>query len=413
MKRRTFLKNGLLLTGGAFASQFMLPQRVFASGAVRPQFFLQITMSGGWHTSLSVDPWIKAVRPSEKDAFIEYRADEILKEGNLYFGPAMEAMRSYAAQMNIINGIYMSSTDSGHQANEIYMNSGSGSGHYGVLVVEHELVDQEYPLGVLTNTSVYSGGSAVTSSQVALLQNLSPAANTASPFDNLDSPVVKAQKILVENAQKITDYNQARKNLESQGITLTDGHSVALAYRHGLAANAYLSLAGTGNLDTHASHEFAHKDVQTQNWNQIAETLNAFKQVEWESGVSIYDLTTFYITSEFSRTPALNAAKGTDHNPLNNSAVIIGPGFKGNTTFGASRLVTGAESANGTSYLIGSMVDLQSGEIITNKDDAKAKGHLIKPETIIATLAEGLGIQRNIFPVVTQQEQAIRKILKG
>lgn len=411
MKRRTFLKNGLLLTGAAYASQFMLPQRVFASGMARPQFFLQITISGGWHTSLSVDPWIKAARPSEKDAFIEYRADEILKEGNLFLGPAMQSMRSFAPQMNIINGIYMSSTDSGHIANEVYMHSGSGTGHYGALVVEHELVDQEYPLGVLTNALVYSGGSAVTSSQVAILENLSPAADTSSPFDNPDSPVVKAQKVLTENAQKITDFNQARKNLQSQGIALTYSHSIALAYRYGLAANAYLSLA-TGNLDTHASHEYAHKEVQTQSWDQVAELLNAFKQVEWESGVSMYDLTTFYITSEFSRTPALNAAKGTDHNPLNNSAVIIGPGFKGNTTFGASRLVTGAESANGASYLIANMVNLQSGEIITNKDDAKAKGHLIKPETIIATLAEGLGIQRNIFPVVNQQEQAIRKILK-
>lgn len=411
MKRRAFLKNGLLLTGGAFTSQFLIPQQLFAAGTGRPQFLLQISFSGGWHTSLSVDPWLKAVRPAEKDAFIEYRADEISKEGNIFFGPAMNSMRPFAAQMNIINGIYISANDSGHQAAEIYMNSGSGTGQFGSLVVEHELVDQEYPLGIINNNNVYKGMSSAVSTDFSSLQGLTALTSAASPFDNPNSPIFKSQSVLAQNAQKISNYNQARESLTTQGITLTDGHNIALAYRHGLAANAFYSLF-KGNLDTHSAHENTHKTLQTQTWEEVANLLAAFKQVEWQSGVSMYDLTTFYITSEFSRTPALNAAKGTDHNPLNNSAVIIGPGFKGNTTFGASRLVTGAESANGASYLIAQMVDMKSGEIIANKDDAKAKGHLIKPETIIATLAEGLGIQRNIFPVVTQQEQAIRKILK-
>lgn len=411
MKRRAFLKNGMLLAGGAFASQFFMPQQLFAASTGRPQFLLQISFMGGWHTSLSVDPWLKAVRPSEKDAFIEYRADEITKEGNIFFGPAMQSMRPFAAQMNVINGIYLSSTDSGHQAAEIYMHSGAGSGNFGSLVVEHELVDQEYPLGIINNVTVYKGMSPATNTDISSLSSLTALTTSASPFDNPNSPIFKSQNVMALNAEKIKSYNQARAQLAAQGITLTDGHNIALAYRHGLAANAFYSLF-KGNLDTHASHEGAHRVAQAQTWDEVAVMLNAFKQIEWESGVSMYDVTTFYITSEFSRTPALNAAKGTDHNPLNNSAVIVGPGFKGNTTFGASRLVTGAESANGASYLIAGMVDLKTGEIITNKDDAKAKGHLLRPETIIATLAEGLGIQRNIFPVVTENELAIRHILK-
>ncbi|MES2800880.1 MAG: DUF1501 domain-containing protein [Bdellovibrionota bacterium] len=411
MKRRDFLKNGMLLTGSAALAPFLSTQNLFASQNQAGKFFLQVSFTGGWHTSLSLDPWLATERPSEKDAFIEYRADQILKEGQLFFGPAMQSMRPFASQLNIINGIYISSNDSGHESAEIYMNSGSGSGHFGAIAVEHELVDQQYPLGVLSSSDVYKGQSAVSSSNISLLSNLETKNVVISEFDDPNSPIVQSQLVISQNAVKIQSYNQAISALAAGGVTLTDGHRIALAYRHGLAANAFYSIF-EGYLDTHAAHEGNHLTRQAQNWEELATLLNSFKQIEWSNGQSMYDVTTFYVTSEFSRTPALNAAKGTDHNPLNNSALIIGPGFKGNTVFGASRLVTSAESASGASYLVAQMVDMQTGALIKNKQDAKEKGQLIKPETIIATLAEGLGVQRNIFPVINENEKAIRQILK-
>jgi hypothetical protein len=411
MKRRDFLKNGMLLTGSAALAPFLSAQKLFAQQAAPGKFFLQVSFSGGWHTSLSLDPWLAVERPIEKDAFIEYRADEIFKEGQLFLGPAMKSMRPFASQLNIINGIYISGNDTGHESSDIYMNSGSSGGHFGALAVEHELADQQYPLGVLNSFSLYKGQSSVSSNNVSVLSDLQPQNIVVSEFDDINSPIVQSQLVISQNAAKILSYNQGKAALAASGVGVTEGHKIALAYRSGLAANTFYTIS-RGNLDTHSAHEGNHLTTQAQTWEEFANLLNSFKQIEWANGQSMYDVTTFYVTSEFSRTPALNASKGTDHNPLNNSALIIGPGFKGNTVFGGSRLVTGAESANAASYLVAQMVDMKTGAVITNKKEAKDKGQLIKPETIIATLAEGMGIQRNIFPVVGENEKSIRQILK-
>jgi len=410
MKRREFLQKGSLLT----LTSGLLPHLSFSNALAAydqtPQFFVQVFLSSGWHTSLSVDPWIKAVRPKETDAFIEYRSDELIQAGQIFLGPAMKSMTPFAQQLNIINGIFINANDNGHLAAEVYMQTGKGNGQYGSIAVESELSNQMSPLGVLFNSNVYKGNSSIDTYQISDLSNLKAQLSSHSNFDNTHSPIYKAMTKLAQNSDKIKNYNDQVSQLRASGTSIEDGHLIALSFKNNLANNSCYTISK--NLDSHSNHEGTHLSEQVKAWEDVAKLLSTFKSIEWNNGKSMYDVTTFYITSEFSRTPALNPSKGTDHNPLNNSAVIIGPGFKGNSVFGASRVVTADESTSGTSYLIAQMVDLKTGEIINNKQSAKQNGHLIKPETIIATLASGLNIQRNIFPPISIDEKGIDLLLK-
>ena len=58
------------------------------------------------------------------------------------------------------------------------------------------------------------------------------------------------------------------------------------------------------------------------------------------------------------------------------------------------------------------MVDLATGDIMTSKADAQKRGTLIRPENVIATLAESLKVQRNIFPPIGTDVTTIRNLLK-
>jgi hypothetical protein len=414
MKRRELIKNSFYMSGGLWLSQFAMLNKALADGnqnpEIPPQFFVQIVLSTGWHTSLSVDPWILPKRLDETDAFIEYIDSDVLRIGNINMGPAMASLKAFAPNMNVVNGIFLSANDIGHSAAQNYMVSGRGTGEAASLAGEFELSQDPSVFGVIKNSEFYTASKIVDSSSIKEIETPPMATMEDIPFQNADSVIAKAMNSKKQNAAKLESYFSEITKLQSAKVDVKPAHYIATAFKSNLAASSAYTILGY--LDTHSDHPVTHLKNQTTMWVEIAEFLNAFKAVEYKNGQSMYDMTTFFITSDFSRTPALDSSKGTNHNPMNNSAVIIGPGFKGNTTFGASRVVPAAESANGTSYLIAQMVDLSTGEILKNKLDAQARGTLIKPETIISTLATGLKIQRNIFTPISESEPAINLILK-
>jgi hypothetical protein len=414
MNRRYFLKSSGVLTTSFLLSEITFLKNAFADGSAQPginPFFVEIVMDGGWHTSLSLDPWINPIRLDEKDAFIEYRHDELIKEGSIYMGPAMASLRPYASKLNIINGIFVSPTDGGHAAAQVYMMSGKGSGVAAAFCAEYELNHEPSAFGVLFNGELYTGASNVTSTSIESLKQLQSASSFSAPFQNPQSPITKAFQVNQIYSSNIETFKKLNADFIAGGKTQNEGSLIADAFKSGLASAASLKI-NEGSMDTHSSHPVNHLKVQTANFEKIKAVFDSFQAIEWKDGQSMFDATTFYITSEFSRTPALDASKGTNHNPLNNSAIIIGPKFKGNTVFGSSRIVTSAESPNNQSYLVAQMVDLATGEILKSKADAQARGSLIRPENIIATLAEGLGVQRNIFSAIEMDVKSISSLLK-
>ncbi len=413
MKRRDFLQSGFSLTSGLWLSQFLMGNQAYANTneTTAPRFFVEISISGGWHTNLAMDPWLAETRLDESDVFVEYRSDEVFRSGNIALGPAMKSLQNYASKMNIINGIFVSPTDGGHQAAEIYGTTGRGDGTSGTFAVEYELYRDPSPLGVVSSGNLYTGQSAVNTVNILNLANMTAEVSPDLPFQNPTSPIAKAMQVQKNNLEKFKEFQRILATQKLTDPNLGNGQIAAAAFKSGLAATASLPL-NEANLDTHSNHPGAHLTGLTAMFDKLKNILTAFEKTEYANGQSLFDLTTFYITSEFSRTPALDGSKGTNHNPLNNSAIIISPDFKGNQVFGASRVVPKAESANGTSYLVAQMVDLATGDIMKSKADAQKRGTLIRPENVIATLAESLKVQRNIFPPIGTDVTTIRNLLK-
>jgi hypothetical protein len=419
MKRRELLKNSFYMAGGLWLSQLAVAQKAFtettqltSSGqSLKPHFLVQITLNGGWHTSLSVDPWISSTRLDEKDAFIEYRDDQVIRSGNISIGPAMESLKSYMPKMTIINGVYLSSSDNGHESAQIYTMSGKGNGQAGFFSVELEVANELTPFGVLKNKTLYTGSSAVLSSSLTQLDQLSSVSDFDFEMTNPNSAITQAMRSQTQNMNDIILYKNQIEDLKKTNPQITDGHKIAVSFKNNLAATCNYILS-EGNLDTHANHEGTHLREQTKMWESVKSMLDSFKQIEFQNGQSMFDVTTFFISSDFSRTPALDASKGTNHNPMNNSVLLISPYLKSDSVFGASRVIPSAESANGKSYLIAQCVDLKTGEIIKTKADAKSRGTLLKPEHVIATLADAMGVQRNIFSAVLPEVPSIASLIK-
>ena len=112
--------------------------------------------------------------------------------------------------------------------------------------------------------------------------------------------------------------------------------------------------------------------------------------------------------SEFSRTPALNAAKGKDHNPMTNSALLAGYGIKGGTVAGASRLVTRRQTATGFPDHIARPYNFKTRKLATSPAGAS----FFFPENVVQTVGK---IYRSPvgFTPVAASVPPILDIIKG
>ncbi len=99
--------------------------------------------------------------------------------------------------------------------------------------------------------------------------------------------------------------------------------------------------------------------------------------------------------SEWSRTPALNAAKGKDHNPFTNSVLLAGRGIRGGSVVGASKLIPRKKTGTGMPDLIAAPYDYKAQKIATGPEGAS----FIYPENVIQTVGQIFGNPENFNPV--------------
>ncbi len=381
-------------------------------------FFVSIHFDGAWDVSLSLDPWTKAARPSETDMFIEYTPDGMIKlDSGILVGPAMEPMKSHAKDFSIVNGIFMSPNDNGHGALKDFAFSGDSHGNYGALAVEVSQSIAPTLFGVISNDSELSTGN-----KNPKIEEISQAANLFnSGVDSDLLALAKTSKDGILSQVKAADaYSQNLKRAQSISMNLqkdfsdqksSDAISIASAFASGVARTAHLRPSSNGNLDTHSDHPKNHLAAQTAVWDQLNSLFNIFKKIEFKNGQSLFDWTTFYVTSEFSRTPALNASKGKDHNPWTNSALLAGRGIQGGKVFGGSRLIPKSQSTHGTSYVVGLPVDLASGRIIESRGDT-ASSTVINPQNLIKTLIKSMDLNEAALGEGLNKVQALNSVLK-
>ncbi|MEN0060434.1 MAG: DUF1501 domain-containing protein [Bdellovibrio sp.] len=391
MNRRDFCKNTLQLgLFSAASSLFSLPSWALQQLQGPPQFLLLIRLAGGWDTSLCTNPWILPQRPQQSDCFIEYTEDKILRGRNITVGPGLQPLQNYFDRMSIINGLFMTATDGGHDSSALYASSGNGEGHLGVLPASLESLFFHSPFGMLANRSVFTGEKGPSVWDLSSLINSRTVMDAESlwNFAQDSSELSQARANLRNYKKQINLFNKSIEDIPD----LTSPLAIAKAFSSGLSYSAYYNIST--DLDTHSAHERAHLNNLTKAFFEVKDLLDSLAQ---EPGIdarfealetqSLLDQTTVMIVSEFTRTPAMNASEGKDHNPQSNSTILISPHLRSGM-IGDSQLITRSQSTLGAPYWASKPLDLKTFEPVNRREGS----FIMRPENVVATVVSSLGV---------------------
>lgn len=406
MNRRDFFKSsGAALAYSSLSSLVPLFARAAPS---QDQYLLVYEMGGGWDVSLSLDPWTASERPDPSDYFLEYTPNDLFSVGNVIYGPAMSEIKNVLSEFSVIRGVFIAPSDSGHGGALNMMRSGNGGKHPDLLI-DFASLNSEQNLGVLSRSALFPSDLKVTTYSIDDL-NGSRGQDADSILIKGAGAMARARRATFNLASKFKTFNEMRSQLigtNTSDVDLQRIASISAALHAGLSNSALFE--STLNLDTHSNHEKNHLTQQAMGWQNLAKVVNVLKQTPAKDGQSIFDKTTIVVYSEFSRTPMLNTAKGKDHNPLLNSVLVSGPGFKKGVSVGGSRIVTKVNSKTDTPYHIAVPCDFETGAPIFDRDNF-AQGAMISPENLMATIADGMGLDRNIFRCARPTTPGIKAI---
>lgn len=392
MNRRIFLKNGSLMTLGS-----MLPRWSMAQMSL-PHYVILLDLDGGWDTTLSMDPWTENVRPDSSEIFIEYRQDELLPFQNRFVGPALKPLQDYFSKMNILNGVFLNSTDLGHPLLR-YNQTGHGQGELASFAAEWNFQSQMENLGTIFNNATYLANRNVMQVDVGGLSSgsfgssfpLELSVKSLSPIEQVKSQLLKMRSRIETFNQEVTRQNSVQQ--------IRAGQVLATAFKLGLSQTASLSvdsLPSTNSqnssidLDTHSQHETQHKNSLLEGFSRIKVLFDDLKSQEapGTGGQSVLDRTTVLIVSDFTRTPALNTSGGKDHNPQTNSMIVMGPGLTQGKMIGGSRLISRKNSLTSVPLLVANPLDITTQLPVRRREDV----FMLRPEHVFKTIYQGLGV---------------------
>ncbi|MCB0422754.1 MAG: DUF1501 domain-containing protein [Bdellovibrionales bacterium] len=393
--RRQFLRtstHGVLLWTAAQSA----PSFAFNSVPYKTidHFFVFMKINGGWDTSLCLDPWIETRRPDPKDMFIEYTPDQLIStDTEIIFGPAALPLKAYAKDSCVINGIFLSPTDSGHGAAMNYMTSGSTKATAPDLCVEMDIaLNQNLPYGVVHNSFARLGNRKTLISATQDLKNIlsegSISSELAKIYDkeslrNAPSAFLQAIRTLLNSSATDQLYIESHNRISASTEIQKTAALIAASFLAGASQFANFDFISS-NLDTHGDHPKNHMQGLQKVLGEATEIFDLFKSIPFgTSGSSLYDHTTFLLTSEFSRTPFLNGANGKDHNPMSNSALLVGKGLPKGKVFGGTRLIPRSLSAQGEPYHIAFPIDYNTGKPMKSR---QGSSHLLRPENLMKSI---------------------------
>jgi hypothetical protein len=374
-------------------------RRAFGATA-DPHFFVLVRTFGGMDVTLGLDPWILPAGADSEDMFLEYRPDDIVTAEGLKLGPAALPLKPHAKESLILNGVMMR-RDAGHDVINQYMVTGRGDGKAAALPVELAFGLGTGPFGVLMSGQIYLAGKAMALSSTQDLL-------TESDQGTLIATIEERLKLMAE--QSGTSYEEAQKKIvegKTAALGLMDWiiklkqqvekpdarHAVAAAFASGAALQAQIDTPFV-NLDTHAAHEKNHLTAQKSTWEWVADLFKLFKSMPYGQG-TLFDATTFMVISEWSRTPALNAAKGKDHNPFTNSVLLAGKKIRGGRVLGASRLIPRKQTSSGYPDHVAWPFDYKTGTLATGPAGAS----FFYPENVIQSVGKLFGSPAGFAPV--------------
>ncbi len=172
------------------------------------------------------------------------------------------------------------------------------------------------------------------------------------------------------------------------------GRAALAAHALSTGVSQAVSVMIQNDLDDHNDWDVDHATKLRAGFEALGLLIDHLKATDAPDGVGkVWDHTTLVVFSEFSRTPLINGRDGRDHH-LSSSALVAGPGIRGNRLIGASSDVGMAAQR----------VDFDSGLV-------SASGHPLRPADINATLLESMGLSWEHLS--NQEPRLIRALLAG
>lgn len=384
--RRNFLKKSVNLA----LLNLLGPQVVFAAKELSSidHFFFLIYISGGLDCTLGLDPLMHSqFGTDQKDVFLEYRPEDILRVGNIPLGPAATALKSHVPDIAIINGIVMQESQA-HESQKLYINTGDGSGANADYSIEFAENSKKTTLGHLFSGSNYSGRFNPLRTALSSISKQSSDKILKEVFrdkSTSDAAINNAMRSYFNFSQKAEKFYKKKGELTKVYGDINEQYiSAAVSFLLNLSSSASVTI-GDDSIDSHSSHEGRHLASQSNAWEQVKSIFDLFKSIKYKQS-SLFDHTTFMVTTEFSRTPFLNAAKGKDHNPLTNSVLLAGKNIPGNQVFGESQVIPRSQNEQGRGIHIGRAFDYKTGQTITGMPSNLEGIDLIFPENVAATM---------------------------
>tara|TARA_B110001454_G_C12723312_1_gene436646 strand:+ start:62309 stop:63406 length:1098 start_codon:yes stop_codon:yes gene_type:complete len=353
-------------------------------------------MDAGWDTTLMTEAWNFATTPDPKKIFIEYSANDTLKFGNGFVGPTMAPVQKYFPRMTIFNGVMMSPVEVGHPSPATFAVSGASDGSEPSYVCQFmDLYYRNQSASIIANATVETAGrnyKIVTSDNISSISSFTAsgtmaAAGKSGIISNSYSTLSKVSMQLNQIAQEYKTQLSA--------VTDTNVSNLVKGFLSQVYPAAFIRLSGS--LDTHSDHANTHKKSLVENFQTIAKYLDALSTIQYKnSGKSLLDLTTVVVSSDFTRTPALNVSGGKDHNPFSNSMIVMSPKLKPEVIVGRSRLLDPQYSPIGVSVLVGMPLSTQTLQpMMAEKETA-----MLTPSVIFASLMDANGKINDASPDV-------------
>lgn len=365
--RREFLGT-TLASGTAVAGLALIPQWAWSALPRRapgdPHFFIQILLTGGADPIYFFDARpLSMTRAGLVHNYLDQEPFEwVGKNGQRALASeSMRPLETHRADFSIVNGMVMSVRDDGHVQNMNVFMSGNAFG--GEIFLPHLNKSPTFDLDFLHFGPTYFDATnleRVLQAAPDTIQKLPHFIGTQFPskgFEPLKEFLIRRSDALTQGgglfSKRVGLLGKGVRSADSigakfqtfppvpPGTTDLDAQlqTIRSAFLSGVAPAALLVTPDIH--DTHSKESAKNHPIAAQNdAKMIARVFEFLKNEPFDATRKMADVTTVVVTTEFARTMRQPGtpitATGTDHNPLNNFALLFGKGVRGGQVVGAT-----------------------------------------------------------------------------
>lgn len=368
--RRVAIKAGIGIAGSAFLPRV---KSLFAQNVEEPHYLLQLHLVGGLDSSYLFDARPLAFTAAGK--IQNYLGQDPSPWMGVNGGKALASsltrpLLAFKDCFSVLNGVHMATSFDGHEQNMNTLFTGNPFGGEFFLPHLNTATTIRTPLDYLQigqnlGTTISNAGSSVLFDPAAAKDFVK--AVQASADLRADDPVVGFLKGRMAkmasgpgrfsegSRQMLSGLDQSfglAEKVKATDIVYTDDDTelqkaLKLAHQYftqGISKSAFITINNV-LLDTHGPSDAAEQP--TSYAQVVADIQSVFAYLrstpfDEARGLSLLDVTTVFIASEFDRTNYQEGLPmdetGTDHNPLSNLMIIGGKGIRSGQVIGASDL---------------------------------------------------------------------------